>query len=257
MKTLEQDSLTKKIEHALDLIKRSIKQYPKIAVACSFGKDSMVVVHLARRVDPNIPIFSIMTLYKPQETFEHLVRMKREMDLALTVYMVADNIPKSLKDANLEVRLLSSKEFHETAARVKKETGKEIYEVEPDECCRLLKVEPTKVAVRDLDAWICGLRETEGRTRADYQEVEVRGNLVKINPILKFTEKEVSQYLQDNGIPLHPWYTTKFPDGRSYRSLGCATCTTPIYPYQSERDGRWKDTSKCGGECGIHTQTLK
>jgi phosphoadenosine phosphosulfate reductase len=80
---------------------------------------------------------------------------------------------------------------------------------------------------------------------------------MKINPILTFTEEEVLQYLRDNNIPLHPWYEMEFEDGRRYRSLGCATCTKPIYPEQLEREGRWIDTSKCGGECGIHTQQLK
>jgi len=26
---------------------------------------------------------------------------------------------------------------------------------------------------------------------------------------------------------------------------------------ENERAGRWQGTSKCGGECGIHTQKLK
>ena len=96
-----------------------------------------------------------------------------------------------------------------------------------------------------------------GRVRKDYQEVEYKGGLVKINPILTFTEVEVLQYLRDQNIPLHPWYTQEFPDGRTYRSLGCAPCTKPVYPEQLEREGRWQNTSKCGGECGIHTRVLK
>ena len=167
------------------------------------------------------------------------------------------NIPEAFQDNNLELRLLPNEEFYQTASRIKDETGREIYEVSPDECCRILKVEPTKIAVRDLDAWICGLRNTEGRVREDYQEVERKGGLIKINPILTFTEEEVLQYLQDHEIPLHPWYTTELPDGRKYRSLGCAPCTEPIFEEQLERDGRWQNTSKCGGECGIHTQRLK
>jgi phosphoadenosine phosphosulfate reductase len=47
-----------KIKHAKELIEQSIRKYPRIAVACSFGKDSMVAVHIAREVDPNISIFA-------------------------------------------------------------------------------------------------------------------------------------------------------------------------------------------------------
>ncbi len=246
-----------KVEHAKKLIEDVVKEYERIAVACSFGKDSMVIVHLAREVDPHIDVFSIMTPYKPRKTFEYLREMNRQMNLGITVYMVADSVPKALQDGDLEVRLLPSEDFYQAKSRIKRETGKEIYEVNPNECCGLLKVEPTKVAVRDLDAWITGLRNTEGRTREDYQEIEEKGGLVKINPILTFTEEDVFEYLQEHEISLHPWYTTEFSDGKKYRSLGCEPCTKPIYPDQLERDGRWKNTSKCGGECGIHTQRLK
>ena len=115
----------------------------------------------------------------------------------------------------------------------------------------------TKVAVKDLEAWVAGLRNTEGRIRENYKEVEYKGGLVKVNPILTFTEEDVLNYLHDHNIPLHPWYLKEFPDGKKYRSLGCAPCTNPIAVDVPERMGRWQETSKCGGECGIHTQVLK
>ncbi|HDL86384.1 MAG TPA: hypothetical protein ENH11_08695 [Candidatus Acetothermia bacterium] len=238
-----------KIKHAKNLIRDAIRTYSKVAIACSFGKDSMVVVDLARQVDPNIPIFAVMTRYKPKETLEYLKKMNSRMGLNVTVYIVADRVPEALHNGSLDVRLLPPDEFNQKAAQAMSETGKPIYQSHPDECCRLLKVAPTKVAVRDLDAWICGLRNTEGRTRRDYQEVENKGGLVKINPILTFTEAEVWRYLATRGLETHPWY------GKGYRSLGCAPCSRP--GGELERDGRWQDTSKCGGECGIHTQILK
>jgi phosphoadenosine phosphosulfate reductase len=238
-----------KIEHAREQIRESIKKYPRIAVACSFGKDSLVTVDLARQVDPNIKIFSVMTQFKPKETYEYLRQINKKMKLGVKVYYVGDSIPAALQDDSIEFVLIQAKEFNFKATQTRKETGQELYTVNPDECCRLLKVEPTKIAVKDLDAWITGLRNTEGRTRTDYQEVEEKGGLIKINPILTFTEAEIWRYIATRGIEPHPWY------GRGYRSLGCAPCTKPGGVL--ERDGRWQDTSKCGGECGIHTQTLK
>ncbi len=241
--------MEEKVEHAKKLIEETIRNYQRVAVACSFGKDSMVTVHLAREVDPNIKIFSVMTQYKPRETFDYLRLMNKKMNLGVTVYMVADSVPEALKDGSLEVILLPAKEFHQKASQIKIQTGKEIHAMNPDECCRLLKVEPTKVAVSGLDAWITGLRNTEGQTRVDYQEVENKGGLIKINPILTFIEAEMWRYIATRGIEPHPWY------GKDYRSLGCAPCSHP--GGELERDGRWKGTSKCGGECGIHTQRLK
>lgn len=238
-----------KVKHAKNLIEEAISNYPRLAVACSFGKDSMVTVHLAREVDPEIKIFAVMTQYKPRETFEYLRLMNGKQHLGTTVYIVADSIPEVLRNGSLEVILLPAEEFDRKASQVVAETGKEIYETDPDECCRLLKVDPTKVAVSKLDAWITGLRSTEGRTRVDYQEVEEKGGLIKINPILTFTETDIWKYMATRGIEPHPWYR------KDYRSIGCAPCSNP--GGELERDGRWKDTSKCGGECGIHTQSLK
>lgn len=238
-----------KIDHAKELIEKVVRDYPRVAVACSFGKDSMVTVHLAREVDPHIKIFSVMTQFKPKETFDYLRRMNRKMNLGTTVYMVADSLPDALRDDSLEVRLLPTHEFKRKASQIESQHGRRIYEIDPDECCRLLKVEPTKMAVSELDAWICGLRNTEGRTRGDYQEIEEKGGLIKVNPILTFTEADVWRYIATRGIEPHPWY------GKGYRSLGCAPCTHPGGEF--ERDGRWTGTSKCGGECGIHTQRLK
>lgn len=242
-----------KVSHAKDLIKNAIEKYPNIAVGCSFGKDSMVTIHIAREVEPNIPIFSIMTQYKPKETFEYLVEMNDQMNLNVKVYMVADEIPPILAENNIETVLLPTEEFENAQ---EKTTG-EIYFENPDECCRLLKVDPTREAVKNLDAWIAGLRNTEGRIREDYKEVEFKGGLVKINPILTFTEEDIWDYMDMHNIPIHPWYTKELPDGKKYRSLGCAPCTNPITPSEPERMGRWQTTSKCGGECGIHTQVLK
>ena len=241
--------MEEKVERAKILIEDTIRNYQRVAVACSFGKDSMVTVHLAREVDPGIKIFSIMTRYKPAETFDYLRKMNKKMNLGTTVYMVADSVPEALQDGDLEVILLPTEEFSQKASQVKAQTGGEIYKVDPDECCRLLKVDPTIVAVSNLDAWITGLRCTEGRTRTDYQEVEDKGGLIKINPILNFTEVDIWKYMATRGIEAHPWY------GKDYRSLGCEPCSGP--GGELERDCRWQNTSKCGGECGIHTQRLK
>ena len=126
-----------------------------------------------------------------------------------------------------------------------------LHSSDPDECCRILKVEPMKEAVKNLDAWITGLRHDEGETRRDYQIIEHRDEgLVKVNPILNWTEGDIWRYIAIHKIPVHPWYI------KGYRSLGCAPCTTLPEMGENERMGRWRGTSKQGGECGIHTQQL-
>lgn len=252
------DELDKKIEDAKLVIKKAIEDYPKIAIACSFGKDSIVVTHLVRSINKTIPVFSIMTIFKPKDTYKYLVKMYKILNLEpFTVYMVADKIPEEFLSTGITVKLLPTEQFNKALEDNAKNSKDPIYVNNPDLCCSLLKVEPTKMALRDLDAWICGLRNTEGRTRIHDQKIEKKGNLIKVNPILEFTESDVLNYVKRFNLPLHPWYNKVLTDGRRYRSLGCEPCTCPIFEYQLEREGRWVKTSKCGGECGIHTQILK
>jgi phosphoadenosine phosphosulfate reductase len=208
----------KKVQHALLIIKKALEKYNPIAVGCSFGKDSMVALHLARRINPQIPVFFVKTKFMPQETLDF---KEKVVDLW-----------------NLNLAQFESEE----------DVASDLPLTDPDECCRILKVEPTKEAVKNLEAWITGVRNTEGITRVSFNEVEFRG-LVKINPILEFTEADVWRYIAIHSIPVHPWYSL------GYRSLGCACCSVPNT--NEERGGRWKGTVKEGGECGIHTYNLK
>lgn len=212
-----------KVEFAKKLIKDSIEKYPKIATACSFGKDSMVLVHLAQQVQKDIAVFTVMTPFKFKETFEYKDRMIKKYQMNIKEYK-----------------------------REERKDKPEWWKTEPDACCDYYKVEPTKEAVQDLDAWFAGLRRSEGNTRADLDYIVKKGNLIKINPILDFTERDIWRYLAVYEISVNPMYK------EGYRSLGCKYCSGPEKDEREhERAGRWMGTSKCGGECGIHSQKLK
>jgi len=212
-----------KVERSLALLDAAYCRYGEsLVVANSLGKDSVAVWHLAKRVSPAIRGFIVTTRYKPRETvrfMEHQVARYPE----LRVFKNDAEIPDDL------------------------------CRTDPDSCCEILKVKPTRWAIEEMQVacWVTGLRCTEGRTRIDYREVEERDQgLVKLNPILPWKEREVWQYLALNEVEVNPLYS------EGYRSLGCAPCTR-ITNDPNERAGRWIGTSKCGGECGIHTRPLK
>lgn len=212
-----------KVERSLSLIKEAYKKYGDgLVVANSLGKDSVAVWDLAKKVSPKIRGFIVTTRYKPQETVKFMNQVVARYP-ELKVYKDDSKIPDRL------------------------------YETNPDKCCDILKVEPVKRAVKEMNVtcWVTGLRCTEGRTRTDFKEVEERDKgLIKLNPILIWKEREVWQYLALNEVKVNPLYA------EGYRSLGCAPCTR-ITNEEDERAGRWIGTSKCGGECGIHTRPLK
>lgn len=220
---VDQLNFAEKVERSLDLISKAYQLYGEgLVVANSIGKDSSVVWHLAKRVSPNIRGFIITTRFKPKETVEF---MHKEMARypELRVFKNDEPVPDKL------------------------------YETDPDKCCDILKVKPMRQAIEEMNVtcWVTGLRCTEGRTRTDFKEVEERDKgLIKLNPILIWHEREIWQYLALNQVSVNPLYA------RGYRSLGCEPCTR-ITSSPDERGGRWLGTSKCGGECGIHTRPLK
>jgi len=212
-----------KVERSLGLIRQAHEQFgDRLVVANSLGKDSVAVWHLAKQVSPDIRGFIVTTRFKPPET---VTFMNEEVARYPEMKVYRNNGP--IPD--------------------------ELYRAEPDRCCDVLKVEPTRRAIEEMNVacWVTGLRCTEGRTRTDFQEIEERDKgLIKLNPILIWYEREVWQYLALNGVPVNPLYA------EGYRSLGCGPCTR-ITTDPDERAGRWIGTSKCGGECGIHTRPLK
>jgi phosphoadenosine phosphosulfate reductase len=216
-------NFAEKVERSLGLIREAHEEYgDRLVVANSLGKDSCAVWHLAKRVSSDIRGFIVTTRFKPKETIEFMHQMVSTYP-ELRVYRNDEPIPDKL------------------------------YETDPDLCCDILKVQPTRRAIEEMGVacWVTGLRCTEGRTRTDFQEVEERDEeLLKLNPILIWHEREVWQYLALNQVPVNPLYA------KGYRSLGCAPCTQ-ITSDTNERSGRWIGTSKCGGECGIHTRPLK
>lgn len=207
----------RKVQNAKDLIGEYASRYPKHAVALSFGKDSMALVHLIKEVEPNMQIFAVLSDTEFPETFALRDKVVKDWNLNYKEYL-----------------------FHNDLAK-----GRE-------ECCRIVKVEKFKEAVKDLDCWFSGIRRDEGFTRTDFQYIEDRDGLLKVNPILDFTEKDIWRYTAINSIPVNPLY------GQGYRSLSCKNCSSMEQDEnETERAGRWKDTKFAGGECGIHTQSLR
>jgi len=215
-------NFAQKVDRSLALICEAYEEHgERLVVANSLGKDSVALWHLAKRVSPDIRGFVVTTRFKPKETIEFMNQMVA-MYPELKVYRNDEPIPEKL------------------------------YETDPDRCCDILKVQPTRCAIKEMNAacWVTGLRCTEGRTRTEFQEVEERDQgLIKLNPILIWHEREVWQYLAIHRVPVNPLYA------KGYRSLGCEPCTR-ITNSPDERAGRWLGTSKCGGECGIHTRPL-
>ncbi len=124
--------------------------------------------------------------------------------------------------------------------------GDKLWERQPDECCRLRKVEPLREMLSGLRAWITGIRRDQSATRAHARVVEHdrQFGLIKINPLVGWTAKDVWEYARLNEVPHNPLLD------QGYASIGCEPCTSIVQIGEHPREGRWRGTTKT--ECGIH-----
>ena len=121
----------------------------------------------------------------------------------------------------------------------------------PDNCCAMRKVEPNERALDGKTAWISGMRRDQSKTRSDIGIVEwdTKFNLVKLNPLAAWDEKQVWGYIMANNVPYNELHD------RGYPSIGCTNCTQPVKAGDDPRSGRWSGFDKT--ECGIQEGTLE
>ena len=194
-----------------------------VAMSSSFQQQSLALLHIASRVAPSLPIFFVDTGHHFAETLAF------KEDLARRLWLNVIDLGPELSQEEQDARY-----------------GPELWKRDPDLCCYLNKVQPMQNALRKCKAWVTGIRRDQSPRRANAQVVECRDDgLVKINPLVTWTQQDVQRYVEFHKLPVHPLYK------RGYRSIGCAPCTRPVRTEESERAGRWSGTSK--QECGLHT----
>jgi phosphoadenosine phosphosulfate reductase len=134
-----------------------------------------------------------------------------------------------------------------TVAEQDTELGPKLYARNPDLCCYLRKVVPLEQSLEPYDAWITGVRreETDARTDTGVVQWDARREMVKVNPIVEWTQDEVDAYITERGVLVNPLVYDGYP------SIGCRTCTAQVAPGADPRSGRWAGSAKT--ECGIHT----
>jgi phosphoadenosine phosphosulfate reductase len=115
-----------------------------------------------------------------------------------------------------------------------------------EQCCQFRKVEPLRRALAGKRAWMTSLKRADGPTRGDAPIVswDASFGLVKVNPLATWTDDDITSYLADHGLPVHPLVF------RGYRSIGCAPTTRPVAEGEDPRAGRWSGLDK--SECGLH-----
>lgn len=209
------------------ILREAFNRLDKIAMLWSIGKDSNVMLWLARKAffgHVPFPVVHVDTHHKIPAMIEFRDRVAREWNLPLVIGSNDEALAEGMGP-------------HQ--GRVK--------------CCSALKTDGLKqvLAKHGYTAVFAGIRRDEEGTRAkervfsprsETAEWDVRdqppefwdqfktdfvpGTSLRIHPLLAWTELDVWRYVQRESIPVVDIYFAR--NGKRYRSLGCAPCTNPI-----------------------------
>lgn len=201
--------------------------WPQIAMSSSFQTQSMPLLHMATRIRRDLLIFFLDTGYHFWDTLTFREKIASEWKL---------NVLDLYRDSRWNV--------------FARQNTRTLPVEDPDLCCYLHKVQPMQKALKDMQAWISGIRRDQTVVRARAQILELQDDgLLKVNPLLNWTKADVEAYAREHDLPEHILSKVGF------RSIGCAPCTVAIGLNADERSGRWVGRGKT--ECGLHTDMFR
>lgn len=201
----------------------------KITFATSLGAEDQVITYMLSKIDKSANIITLDTGRVFPETYDLLHRTVNRYGIAIKSYFPDTTQVEEMvntKGINL---------FYESIENRKL-------------CCHIRKIVPLRRALQGMDAWITGLRREQSVTRTDLKIVEwdAANGLIKINPLLEWTEEQVWDYIKSKDIPYNKLHDQGFP------SIGCQPCTRAIEKGEDLRAGRWWWEMPDSKECGLH-----
>ena len=214
------------IEETLAFLANEYKD--KVVFSTSFGQEDQVITALIAKNNLPITIFTLDTGRLFQETYDVFHKTLKKYKVAITTYFPESTAVEELLNKK------GPNSFYESVENRK-------------ECCFIRKVAPLTKALKGNEIWITGLRAEQSENRNDLAlfEYDAHFNIIKFNPLLKWTLEEVQKYIDDNNVPQNALHTQGFV------SIGCAPCTRAITPDEDIRAGRWWWESS-HKECGLH-----
>jgi phosphoadenosine phosphosulfate reductase len=201
-----------------------------VSLACSFSPEDVAIIDLAYEAGLPLGVFAIDTGRLNEETYEVSEALTERYRLKIDWYF-----PR-----------------HEAVERLEREKGLFSFRESLEnrhECCHIRKVEPLSRALAGLAGWVTGMRRAQSVTRSELVPIErdaAHGGILKINPLLDWTEEQVLAYTKERSLPVNRLFS------QGYRSIGCAPCTRPVKPGEDARAGRWWWENPENKECGLH-----
>jgi phosphoadenosine phosphosulfate reductase len=202
----------------------AVKEFhPGLTMATAFGAEGCCIIHMLADIEPDVHVFNLETGYQFKETLELRERIKKRY--------------------GIEVEYVSPEM---SVAEYEAEHGGPLHVHRPDQCCHDRKILPLRRVLQGRTAWISSIRrdQTAHRAVAAVVQWDAKFGLIKVNPLLTWTRKDVWAFIHRHDVPYNPLHDEGYP------SIGCWPCTHPIAEGDDERAGRWAGTAK--KECGLH-----
>jgi phosphoadenosine phosphosulfate reductase len=201
----------------------------KITFASSLGAEDQVITYMLSKIDKSANIITLDTGRVFPETYDLLHRTVNRYGMSIkSYYPDTTQVEEMVNTKGINL-------FYESIENRKL-------------CCHVRKIVPLRRALHDMDAWITGLRREQSVTRIDFKIVEwdSANGLIKINPLLEWSEEQVWECIRKNNIPYNKLHDQGFP------SIGCQPCTRAIEKGEDLRAGRWWWEMPDSKECGLH-----
>jgi phosphoadenylyl-sulfate reductase (thioredoxin) len=208
----------------LEILQWAAGRYaPRLTFATGFGVEGCVIIDLIGRHQLPIDLFTLDTGVLFPETYELWRRLEARYGVTIRGVRPAQTIDEQSTTH-----------------------GPALWERDSDRCCDLRKVRPLRAALGGFDAWITAIRRDQTAERATAQIVEPdqKFGLVKVNPLVAWSHKDVWRHVFAHDVPYNPLHDQGFP------SIGCQPCTSAVADGEDPRAGRWRGSAK--KECGLH-----
>ena len=228
IKSLNEEFSNKAPHNILEWCIKELNQ--NIALATSFQAQGMVLVDMLMRIDNNARIFTVDTGRLNQQTYDVL-------DVVRSKYN--NKIEVLFPDRNEVEDMVNEHGINLFYKRVENRLM----------CCQIRKVNPLNNFLKTVDGWITSIRSEQTAARAEAEKFELdtlHGNILKVNPIVDWSEEMVWDYINKNKVPYNKLHDIGYP------SIGCEPCTRAVKEGEDPRSGRWWWETDSAKECGIH-----
>ena len=196
----------------------------RLVLSTSFGVQSAVMLHMVTQIVPQIPILFIDTGYLFPETYRFAAELGQRLSLNLKTFRSQQSAAQqeALYGKLWEQGLDGLKQYNE-----------------------LNKVEPMNRAITELgaQAWISGLRRVQSNSRKRRPAIEKQNKIVKLYPIIDWSDKAIYDYLTQHDLPYHPLWD------QGYASVGDWHSTSKLSAGMHVEDTRFGGLKR---ECGLH-----